>query len=605
MRIRVKFLLVFFVSSFLPLVFLAYVNFSSSRHALIQDTQHNLEVVAKLQALRVDEIVGLYKFRIDSQSSQLPRLEALELFNRTGDTAVQDQMVRSLLDAQAIIPEMETMSIMDTRGRIVASTNRDLIGTIQAISTFSSLDFIPLPNAAPQIRLRRQMVMDGFPVGEMEIVLRGDLLPAITDDYSVLGETGEIELVTRLEDGSVEYIARRRFGPDRVDSNAFESESPLIADALKGKGGFFLNSTDYRGESVVAAAEHLESLDWVLVVKIDTDEAFRSVSALRDVVIIFSFVFILLIVLNALLFVYSITAPILSLVSVAEQVGAGNLSIRGVVRTRDEIGELTKSLNSMIGTLQESHENLEKKVAERTEQLAVANRDLEAFTYSVSHDLRAPLRSIDGFSKILQEDYAKKIDAEGGHVIATIREGARRMGSLIDDLLAFSRLGRQEIKTANVDMRALATTVFEELRIANPGRAIQFSCADLPVAYADPALMRQVWTNLLSNAVKFTRRKDVATIAIGSAVDGDSTNYFVRDNGVGFDMKYVGNLFVVFQRLHSTQDFEGSGVGLSIVARIVQKHGGRVWAEGAVDRGATFSFSLPNDGRRTQSVSNV
>lgn len=225
--------------------------------------------------------------------------------------------------------------------------------------------------------------------------------------------------------------------------------------------------------------------------------------------------------------------------------------------------------------------------------LQAANKELEAFSYSVSHDLRAPLRAIDGFSKILSEDYAPKLDDDGQHVIATIRQSTEQMGQLIDDLLAFSRLGRQAIKKEVIQMTVLAKTVFDELKLINPGRNINFTCPDLPDAQADASLVREVWVNLLSNAIKYTKKKDQATITVGSQNTDKETTYYVKDNGAGFDMKYVDKLFGVFQRLHSPQDFEGTGVGLAIVARIVTKHGGKVWAEGQVDQGATFYFSLP------------
>jgi PAS domain S-box-containing protein len=234
--------------------------------------------------------------------------------------------------------------------------------------------------------------------------------------------------------------------------------------------------------------------------------------------------------------------------------------------------------------------------------LEAANKDLEAFSYSVSHDLRAPLRAIDGFSKILSEDYAGKLDDEGQHVIATIRHSVEQMGQLIDDLLTFSRLGRKPVKLEDVQMTALARTVFDELKLIDPKRTINFSCDELPNARGDSALLHEVWANLLSNAVKYTKKKTAATIAVGTRSTGTDDVYYVKDNGAGFDMKYVDKLFGVFQRLHDAQDFEGTGVGLAIVARIIKKHGGKVWAEGQVDQGATFYFSLPRGSQEVQPV---
>jgi PAS domain S-box-containing protein len=226
--------------------------------------------------------------------------------------------------------------------------------------------------------------------------------------------------------------------------------------------------------------------------------------------------------------------------------------------------------------------------------LEAANKDLEAFCYSISHDLRGPLRSIDGFSKILDEDYTEKLDDNGRRVIVTIRDSVKQMGQLIDDLLTFSRLGRKAIKREDVGMTALVTSVFDEQKLLIPGQNITFTCAELPNAYVDGSLFREVWANLLSNAIKYTKKKEDAVIVVGSKSNAVETTYYIQDNGVGFDMKDAGKLFGAFQRLQKPQDFEGTGVGLAIVARIITNHGGKVWAEGKVDQGAIFYFSLPN-----------
>ena len=239
------------------------------------------------------------------------------------------------------------------------------------------------------------------------------------------------------------------------------------------------------------------------------------------------------------------------------------------------------------------NEELERRVVERTEQLQAANKELEAFSYSVSHDLRAPLRAIDGYTRILVEDYEAILDAEGKRICSVISNEARRMGQLIDDLLAFSRLGRKEMFRSKIDMKALAGSVFDELlKGQDPGR-IDFQLAKLPSTRGDLALIQQVWVNLLANAIKFTSKKDRAVIEVGCKQSKDENTYFVRDNGAGFDMEYANKLFGVFQRLHSESEFEGTGVGLAIVQRIIHRHGGRVWAEGEMEKGATFYFALP------------
>ncbi len=239
---------------------------------------------------------------------------------------------------------------------------------------------------------------------------------------------------------------------------------------------------------------------------------------------------------------------------------------------------------------------LEQRIRDRTAQLEESNRELEAFSYSVSHDLRAPLRAIDGFTRILAEEYAAHLDAEGKRLCAVVRENANGMGQLIDDLLAFSRLGRAEMKLSVIDMAGMASAVFHELTTVESRPRIDFQLGPLPTGVADPTLMRQVWMNLIANAIKFSSKVERATIKVSARQSQGECVYTVQDNGAGFEMEYVGKLFGVFQRLHSANEFEGTGVGLALVQRIIRRHGGRVWAEGEPDKGATFHFALQERG---------
>lgn len=225
--------------------------------------------------------------------------------------------------------------------------------------------------------------------------------------------------------------------------------------------------------------------------------------------------------------------------------------------------------------------------------LEEANREMESFSYSVSHDLRAPLRAIDGYSRMIMKRKADEFDEETRRQFGLIRDNARMMGQLIDDILAFSRLGRQAMAITETDMNRLFREVWEELRIIDPNRLLNLKMDQLPPGMADRALIRQVITNILTNAIKFTKNRDAAMIEVGGHTKENENVYFIRDNGIGFDMQHYDKLFTVFQRLHSDADFEGTGVGLAIVQRIIQRHGGRVWAESEKDKGATFYFTLP------------
>jgi PAS domain S-box-containing protein len=239
------------------------------------------------------------------------------------------------------------------------------------------------------------------------------------------------------------------------------------------------------------------------------------------------------------------------------------------------------------------NQELEKRVAERTADLQAANKELEAFSYSVSHDLMVPLLAIEGFARLLAKRNADRLQVEGSGYVEIILENAKRMQQLISGLLAFSRLAHTGIELMSIDMSEVTESVFQDVRRLAPGRALQFICKPLPMCHGDQVMVRQVMVNLLSNAVKFTKSRETSRIEIGGWPDEEQIVYYVKDNGVGFDMRHAERLFKAFERLHSGDEFGGTGVGLSIVERIVTRHGGKVWAEGKIDEGATFYFTLP------------
>jgi len=242
--------------------------------------------------------------------------------------------------------------------------------------------------------------------------------------------------------------------------------------------------------------------------------------------------------------------------------------------------------------LLELNVELEKRVEQRTAELVATNQELESFTYSVSHDLRAPLRHVDGYAQILREEFGPQLPEEAQRLIRKIRQGSENMGHLVDDLLNLSHISKTELSRQETQLQPLVEEVVNDLKQESPDRKIEWQIEELPPIECDPGLVRQIFANLLSNAVKYTRPREAARIEVGQARSNGETAIYVRDNGVGFNMKYVAKLFGVFQRLHRSEEFEGTGVGLATVARIVRKHGGRVWAEGELGRGAKFFFTL-------------
>lgn len=312
----------------------------------------------------------------------------------------------------------------------------------------------------------------------------------------------------------------------------------------------------------------------------------------------------------------AVTRPILAIAAIARHiVTTRDYSVRATRTTEDEVGLLAQAFNDMLDEIQKRaldlerevaerrqrereiarlNEELEDRVQERTAELQEVNRDLEAFTYSVSHDLRAPLRVVDGYCGIISEDYADRLDDDGKGLLAAVRDNSRKMAKLIEDLLGFARTARQQVRLATVDMTQLARQAWADVSADVPSANARFTLGSLPPARGDPALLMQVWVNLIGNARKYSSKRPRPVIEVSAERRDGEVVYCVRDNGVGFDMRHYKQLFEVFQRLHPTADFQGSGIGLAIVQRIVARHGGRVWAESKVDEGASFFFSLPS-----------
>ncbi len=268
------------------------------------------------------------------------------------------------------------------------------------------------------------------------------------------------------------------------------------------------------------------------------------------------------------------------------------------VEKEKRASELTianRELKKAEDGIRQLNEELEQKVIQRTAQFETVNKELESFSYSVAHDLRTPLRAVHGYARILMEDHSAHLSGEAHRVMSNIMVYAIKMGKLIDDLLTFSRLGRKELVKVTIPMHDMVLSLCQEVKSEHPNRNIEITVHPLQSVQGDSITIKQVWLNLVSNAVKYSKLKKTTRIEIGCGVLGDEVDYYVKDNGAGFDMRYASKLFGVFQRLHSDETFEGTGVGLAIVHRIISKHGGRVWAEGKVNEGAIFNFSLPRN----------
>lgn len=432
--------------------------------------------------------------------------------------------------------------------------------------------------------------------------------PAMTASAPIYSQDGRLlaVLAARIDMNELNAFITRYTGLHQSDeaylvnaSNLYITQPRLISDpAVLQRGAHSeavnrcleyssgtISALDYRGVQSLIVYKWLSDRNVCLIVKIDEAEALAPANTLSRTITAVSGLILIVTSVLAYWLARSITQPILILQEGAARFGRGELDHQIEVRGTDEIGDLAVSMSGMANNLRNSRTELENSI-----------KELDAFSYSVSHDLRAPLRAIDGFSQALLRMHAPSLGEAGQHYLKRILTNTQNMSDLIDGLLQLSRLSRQPINLETISTLAIVNQALEELHAEQADRQVDFSIAqDLPACQSDAILLKQVYINLLSNALKFTRAREQTRIEVGFLPAGGNPIYFVRDNGAGFDMAFADKLFGAFQRLHSYNEFPGTGIGLAIAQRIIHRHGGRVWAEAQVDRGATFFFTLAGD----------
>ena len=354
---------------------------------------------------------------------------------------------------------------------------------------------------------------------------------------------------------------------------------------------------EYSGPAgtMIANTQNIPGTYWIIMVEFSENNVLNGINSFLNWIIIVGIVLTAIGIFSAGIVSGNITKPLNQLSVAATAIAEGNYSatVPVDIQRNDEIKHLADVFNIMRAQVEQMHNNLERTVLERTAQLENVNKELEAFSYSVSHDLRTPLRAIIGYSVMFKEDYESDLDDEAKRILRNIIINAKMMGQLIDDLLSFSRLGKKELSVSNVDMQQLTETVVADLLQHEAENKYKIKIGHLPSIDADRGMIKQVLVNLVGNAIKYSSKKAEPLIEIGAAENESTITYYIKDNGAGFDMAYAGKLFGVFQRLHSQEEFEGTGVGLALVKRIIDKHKGEVYAKGEENAGAVFYFSLP------------
>jgi signal transduction histidine kinase len=354
--------------------------------------------------------------------------------------------------------------------------------------------------------------------------------------------------------------------------------------------------TNSQGKKIIAKKEPIAGTSWMMVTEFPQDTILVGTKGFLYWIVLIGIVLTGIGLLMSWFMSISITRPLKELTFAATEIANGDYKTPVVIQVseNDELGKLAHAFNVMKAKVSQVYDSLEKRIEARTAQLKEANRELEAFSYSVSHDLRMPLRAINGYSAMLKEEYAEQLDDEANRILNTIMLNAGIMGRLIDDLLDFARLSKKELNLSRVDMQQMVPMVVNELLAQQPKDKYKIVISRLATVPADSGMMKQVLLNIIGNAIKYASREECPTIEIGCAEGEYETTFYVRDNGVGFNMDYSDKLFGVFQRLHAQNDFEGTGVGLAFVKRILDKHNGTIRGEGLIGLGATFYFTLPN-----------
>jgi signal transduction histidine kinase len=441
-------------------------------------------------------------------------------------------------------------------------------------------------------------------------------LRSLSIEAQIIGANSTSELLFDDPQSAEKTLSALRAAPDILSAGIYGQDGRLFASYLRDRGVQSVApalplSAETEAHSIgvnqivlVHTILFKEKVVGYVCIRSDVQELKQRLSRYAGIAAIVLCLCVLAALPISSLYGRAIASPIASLATIARNVAQDKTySVRApTVDSTRELSTLVSSFNEMLeqikkrdGELREAHDELEQRVRERTAELVAANKELEAFSYSVSHDLRAPLRSIDGFSLALLEDCGEKLDAAGKDHLHRVRSATQRMSQLIDDMLNLSRVTRSEMQREHVDLTRLAKSIADELHKENPDRRVEFWIAEGLAANADARLLKVVIENLLNNAWKYTSAHDRARIEVGQVKHNGRLTYFVRDDGVGFDPRYVDRLFGAFQRLHAASDFPGTGVGLATVRRIINRHGGEVWAEGAVEHGATFYFSLAKE----------
>ncbi|HZY39108.1 MAG TPA: ATP-binding protein [Mucilaginibacter sp.] len=566
------------------IVFYGFANYYSLKKADLTIGRDRLHSVTTQMNTSFGQVTGLFESKSIAVSKQTSVIQFLKSGGKVSQT-----------EARRAFNKLETDStwawaeLLDSNFKPLTSIGkRDITARLNLKQIITTAN--PKPDSARVTGLYR--VNGGAYFALISAVTEnGNLLGYAIAWKSILATPGDVDRFSKLVG-----MNSRLFIGNKDGSMWTDFTRPIPGAPFKpGQKPGLVDYINADGNAMIGDIEPIAHTGWLFGVAVSEKDMLNDLQSFVDWIVVIGIVILATGIIAAWIMSRNITRPLDELMTVATAIAQGNYSRTVPIDQYkdDEIGRLAKAFNAMIGQVSLSHRELESRVEERTLQLASVNKELEAFSYSVSHDLRTPLRAINGYSIMLKEDYESELDSEGKRIVKNIINNAKMMGQLIDDLLSFSRMGKKELVRTPIDMQFLAETVVRELLQHEPENKYQINIAVLPPATGDEVMIKQVMVNLVGNAIKYSSKKEDPLVEIGATDEETKISYYIRDNGAGFDMAYSSKLFGVFQRLHSQEDFEGSGVGLALVKRIIEKHNGEVWAEGSEGTGATFYFSIP------------
>lgn len=628
LRITAKLIIWFLFIALLPMGAATFFSYESSKRAVENEAKERLFAVAENKTNQIESYLrekekdltqlsfasdlrlamGKFREAYDKQGSYSPEYEVvnheyrpfLEYYQRIagyndlllvspdGDVvfSVQKKRYTKLSYKRAHGQDLE---LADVFARTVASTSlkTEVSNFEYDQETRKLVAYLAIP-----------VLSSGNYAGTLVVKMDNRGISELVRDYTGMGTTGETIVAARIGNEAV-ALTPLRFGND----TSLNMKIPLGSNSDKGLQKAVLGengsgtSPDYRGKATLALWRHLAAFHLGIVVKMDTDEVFVSAEELRNNLLVVSSVLLGIVLIVAILVAHTISYPIKDLTKISRVITNGNLSERAKTVSEDEIGELAQSFNQMTDSLvrAKSHVEEQKKLLEKV------NKELDSFVYTASHDLRAPLRAISSFSGFLEDDYKNKLDKDGKENLSEIRKGANRMTRLIEDLLTLSRISRVKNPYEDVNMKDLVNSVVERIKFDITQNKVDLKLDDnMPKVHCDRIKMGEVFQNLINNAIKFSSKnnKNTPRVEVGYADKGEGHEFFVKDNGIGIDHKHQQDVFGIFRRLQTTQEYEGTGAGLAIVKRIIDDHEGRIWVESELGKGATFRFTIPKSRER-------